>query len=244
MTWGIMTLLNQKNFILEGNIGAGKSTFLSLIEQELPVQIVYEPHEKWQNVGLGENLLDRFYKDTKRWAYTFQSYAFITRVIEQQEKAKTNEYGVQILERSVYSDRYCFAKNCFEMGTLSSLEWDLYKEWFEWLIANYSPKPTGFIYLKTDPEICYQRLSKRARHEETDITLEYLSSLHAKHEKWLINKEDVASYLKDVPVLILDCNKEFESDTEQMKKHINAIASFLQTPGGAVAKGVSSSISL
>ena len=239
-----MTLLNQKNFILEGNIGAGKSTFLSLIEKELSVQIVYEPHTKWQNVGPGENLLDRFYKDTKRWAYTFQSYAFITRVIEQQEKAKNNPHGVQVLERSVYSDRYCFAKNCFEMGTLSALEWDLYQEWFEWLVSNYSPAPTGFIYLRTDPEVCYERLSKRAREEEVGVSLEYLSSLHAKHEKWLIDKEEIASYLKEVPVLILDCNIEFESDKVQMKKHIDAIASFIKTQGVTVPQGVSSSVSL
>ena len=80
-----MVSTNQKVFILEGNIGAGKSTFLSLIKELLPVQIVYEPVEKWQHVGAGENILEKFYTDTHRWAYTFQSYAFITRVIEQKE---------------------------------------------------------------------------------------------------------------------------------------------------------------
>lgn len=224
-----MSIANQRSFILEGNIGAGKSTFLSLIEKELPVQVVYEPHRKWQDVGPGENLLDLFYKDTKRWAYTFQSYAFITRVIEQQEKAKHNPFSVQVLERSVYSDRYCFAKNCFEMGTLSSLEWKLYRDWFEWLVSSYSVRPAGFIYLRTDPEICYQRLCKRSRTEEAGISFEYLSSLHEKHESWLIKKEGVAPYLEDTPVLVLDCNLEFEANKEQMRNHINAIQAFVRS---------------
>ena len=40
----------SKAIIVEGNIGAGKSTFLRLINDLLDVQVVYEPHEQWQNV--------------------------------------------------------------------------------------------------------------------------------------------------------------------------------------------------
>lgn len=239
-----MISYDQKSFIIEGNIGAGKSTFLSLIEQELPVQVVYEPHQKWQDVGAGDNLLEKFYSDTPRWAYTFQSYAFITRIMEQMKKAKENKHGTQVLERSVYSDRYCFAKNCFESGTMSALEWKLYQEWFEWLIVNYAPKPTGFIYLKTDPDICFARLTKRAREEEVGVSLEYLQSLHNKHEAWLLDKHEVASYLHDVPVLVLDCNKEFENDKEQMKKHRDAIISFIHSPQSAGIQSTSSFLSL
>jgi len=223
-----MSTLEQKSFIVEGNIGAGKSTFLRLVQERLPVQIVYEPHTKWQKVDDKENLLDKFYQDTTRWAYTFQSYAFVTRVVEQQRKARENKYGVQVLERSVYSDRYCFAKNCFEMGTLSKLEWTLYREWFEWLIDNYATKPTGFIYLKTDPKVCYERLKHRARAEESEVPLSYLEKLHTKHEDWLMNKKDVASYLVNTPVLELDCNSDFENDTERFEKHLDAIAEFMK----------------
>jgi len=185
----------------------------------------------WNDVEGKAHPYSSFYKDIPRWAYTFQSYAFITRIIEQMEKAKHNEHGVQVLERSVYSDRYCFAKNCFEQGTMSALEWKLYQEWFEWLIVNYAPKPTGFIYLKTDPEVCFKRLNKRGREEEAGVPLEYLQSLHDKHEAWLLNKHEVASYLHDVPVLIIDCNQEFENDKEQMQKHKNAILAFIQRSG-------------
>jgi len=234
----------QKIFIVEGNIGAGKSTFLRLIKERLPVQVVFEPLARWQKVGENGNLLEKFYQDTKRWGYTFQTYAFITRIMEQQQKAFENQYGTQVLERSVFSDRYCFAKNCYEMGTISKLEWDLYTQWFEWLVDNYSQKPDGFIYLRTAPQVCYERLQKRARSEESIVSFDYLNLLHAKHEEWLINKNNIASYLQSTPVLSLDCDKDFENCPQELDAHIRAIELFIENTTLAGSSGYKSLHSL
>ena len=220
-----MIIKESKAIIVEGNIGAGKSTFLRLIKDLLDVQVVYEPHEQWQDIE-GENLLDAFYKDSNRWAYTFQSYAFITRIMAQEQADKTSTSSLQILERSVYSDRYCFAKNAFEMGTMTSLEWKLYKDWWSWFVKHYTKKPSGFIYLQTSPEVSYQRLLKRARSEEVAVPLHYLTMLHNKHENWLIEKNDIEDYIKDIPVLVLDCTQDFESNPELCKKYAQQIIDF------------------
>lgn len=209
--------------VIEGNIGAGKSTFLHLLNQYLQIDPVFEPHDKWQNIGDGENLLEKFYTDIRRWAYTFQTYAFVTRVLEQEKQVRNSKTNVQVLERSVYSDRYCFAKNCYEMGVMQSLEWQLYRDWFNWLVDGYTTKPTGFIYLQTDPNVCYDRLRKRNRHEEAAVPLDYLKRLHEKHEDWLIQRAEVADYLKDTPVLTLPCNHDFESDEQELTKHLSKI---------------------
>ena len=216
----------KKCLIVEGNIGAGKSTFLGILNDYLDVQIVYEPHHKWQKVGTAGNLLEMFYKETPRWAYTFQSYAFITRILEQKNMAEKSPSPVQILERSVHSDRYCFAKNCYEMGTMTDLEWQLYKGWFAWLAEGYSVKPDGFIYLKTSPQVCHKRLLKRNRSEESLVPLSYLQKLNQKHEKWLLEKEGIEEYLKDVPVLSLECDVDFEDNKQEQQKHVDDIVSF------------------
>lgn len=213
-------------FILEGNIGAGKSTFLKIIGSALNAQIVYEPVEKWQNIS-GENILQQFYTEMPRWAYSFQTYAFVTRVVSQRENALNNKTPLQILERSVFSDRYCFAKNCYEMGKMSNMEWQLYREWFDWLVANYTPTPDAFIYLQTDPEVCYNRLQARNRSEETGVSLDYLKLLHEKHENWLIHKQDLLPYISKVPVITLPCNEDFEHNVDNQKKHIDKIFEFL-----------------
>jgi len=222
-----ITSQDQRNFVVEGNIGAGKSTFLKILQNHLSIQAVFEPHERWQHAGGAENLLEKFYVDTPRWAYTFQTYAFVTRVMEQQEQAKINPFPAQILERSVFSDRYCFAKNCFELGSMSTLEWKLYCEWFSWLVDNYVAKPAGFIYLRTDPQVCYQRLLKRDRHEEAAVSVDYIEKLHAKHEGWLVARQDVAPYLQNVPVLILNCDQDFEHNLDEQSRHIAQVLDFL-----------------
>lgn len=218
---------NQKYFVVEGNIGSGKSTFLKVINTFLNAQVVYEPHEKWQDIA-GENLLDHFYSDTQRWAYTFQTYAFITRVLEREKEARKNIYPFQILERSVFSDRYCFAQNCYELGLMTPLEWKLYQDWFAWLIDTYMVKPSGFIYLQTDPKVCYDRIQKRKRPEEAKVSIDYLELLHNKHEKWLIEKQEVAAYIQETPVLVIPCNEDFEQSIAMQKAHMTKIVDFLE----------------
>jgi len=219
----------QPYVVIEGNVGSGKSTFLKLIQNYFNAQIVFEPHQKWQHEDSEQNLLGKFYTDTQRWAYTFQTYAFVTRIVTQEEHAKRNPYAVQFLERSVFSDRYCFAKNAHEQGHMNMLEWKLYTEWFSWLVEGYVPKPTAFIYLQVDPKVCFKRLQKRDRAEEANVSLEYLEQLHVKHEQWLLKKEGIADYLYDVPVLTLAAGGEFESERDVLEKHVAQIEIFLNT---------------
>jgi deoxyadenosine/deoxycytidine kinase len=217
--------------VLEGNIGAGKSTFLKIIQDDLGIDVIPEPTARWQNLGVHSNLLDLFYKDTKRWAYTFQSFAFVSRIqaiVEHMEVAHRN--SIHVLERSVYCDRYCFAQNCFESNLMTPLEWHIYTEWFTWLVEKYMPRPQGFIYLRTDPSICYQRLLKRQRKEEATISLDYLEKLHEKHEDWLVRGKGVGSTaIATVPVLTLDCNIDFETNSAHRNRMIDAVASFINT---------------
>lgn len=47
------------------------------------LQMVPEPVDQWQNVnGQGGNMLQQFYDNPRRYAYTFQNYVFITRVMQ------------------------------------------------------------------------------------------------------------------------------------------------------------------
>jgi len=45
--------------------------------------------------------------------------------------------------------------------------------------------PDLFVYLRTDPDMLLHRIKSRARPEEQNITIEYLTSLHQLHENWV-----------------------------------------------------------
>ena len=97
-------------FCVEGNISVGKSTFLQRIANETIelrdlVEIVPEPVAKWQDVGPDHfNILDAFYAEPQRYAYTFQNYVFVTRVMQERESSGGIK-PLRLMERSVFSDR-------------------------------------------------------------------------------------------------------------------------------------------
>ena len=50
-----------------------------------------------------------YYQDPKRWGFTFQIYAFMTRLNKWREYSQLTGEGIRISERSLLSDRYIFA---------------------------------------------------------------------------------------------------------------------------------------
>ena len=68
---------------IEGNIGAGKSTLLRYIREHYPkIVLIDEPVDIWETMKTpdGKNIIQHFYGDMKRWAYTFQNTALLTRI--------------------------------------------------------------------------------------------------------------------------------------------------------------------
>ena len=214
-------------YIVEGNIGAGKSTFLRLIQTHLPhITVVFEPLHNWQSQVYGQSILSNFYKDPQRWAYTMETLAMACRVQEHlKEQSDTN--SLRLMERSIYSGHYAFATNGYKNGFMTQLEWNVYLEWFNFLVTGHCKPPHGFIYLDVDPDVAYKRIQKRNRAAEKNITLDYIRQIDDCHKAFLIEKKDVLADLKNVPVLVLDCNKEFEADQSQFLAHAQSVADFM-----------------
>ncbi|KAM9394427.1 deoxycytidine kinase 2-like [Pholidichthys leucotaenia] len=238
-----------KRVSIEGNIAVGKSTFAKLLQSACSYwEVVAEPVSKWQNIQSGtskgtdapsqttvSNLLQMMYEDPQRWSYTFQTYSCMSRLRTQLQPPPAhllNAEGqpVQVYERSVYSDRYIFALNMFEMGSINSTEWTIYQDWHSLLVEQFGHQVEleGIIYLRAPPEKCLERLARRGRQEEKDVKLDYLDKLHAQHERWLIDKSTEIHFekLKHVPVLQLDASVEFKSDPEVQKLFVTKVKNF------------------
>jgi thymidylate kinase len=174
---------------LDGNIGVGKSTLLETIREHFPeIVIVQEPVDIWTQLKTeeGTNLLELFYKDKKRWAFTFQQAAMLSRLLILQKAIKEAKPGQLILsERSVLTDRHVFASMLHADGTLNALEWSLYMSWYD---AFASSLPiAGILYINTGVDTALTRIQSRGRAGELEISKEYLMALDTQHRAWLAN---------------------------------------------------------
>ena len=84
-------------YLLEGNIGVGKSTFLKLVKEHLPeLKVLTEPVDNWNNLIYGQSLLENFYKQPKRWAYTLETLTMICRaqdhILQQKKPDRTHVF--------------------------------------------------------------------------------------------------------------------------------------------------------
>ncbi len=172
--------------LLEGNIGAGKTTVGSTIAMSDSFGFIEEPTSLWRE-GFASNMLDLFYSDTKRWAFTFQICAFVTRAKTWHEIWQQTDHNKVILERSVYCDRHVFAKNCHQTGLFTPTEYQLYCSMWDFVVAQYVDEPDAIIYLRTPADVCLKRIKARGRVEETGIPVEYLIQLEQLHDDWLLN---------------------------------------------------------
>lgn len=219
----------KRPFVLsiEGNIGVGKSTLLDYLKEHLPLTIGQEPCEQWQQVGKG-NLLDHFYQDPQRWAYTFQTYALLTRIQLQKSVIASAQTPFCVFERSVYSDHFCFAQTAFELGSMKPLEWNLYQKLFNWLTTREQIPLDAIVYLRLSPEGCHKRIQQRARSEEQSISHDYLQRIHQHHETWLLDH-----HAKQIPLLIINID-ERAPQAGELARQTELIKEFLTLQTAAV----------
>lgn len=208
--------MSPKIISLEGNIGAGKSTFALLLKKKFPqYNIILEPVDLWINLkDKNKNLLQYFYEDKKRWGYTFQNYAYITRISQMLKYIdKSKDDDIIITERSIWTDKYIFAKMLYDNGDLSEIEWQCYNTWFNFF--NKKIQLSAIIYINTDPKINFERIKIRNRSSEKNIPIEYLENLNKYHNDWILNDS--------VPTCICDGNIDFKNNHDNQEMMFNKI---------------------
>lgn len=209
--------MNNKKIVIsiDGNIGSGKSTFLKLLKEKYSDKFYFakEPVDEWLNIG-GENLLEKFYTNKERWSYTFQNFAYITRINELKKGLKSDKQVI-ITERSTHTDKNIFAKMLVDDGYMTQFELELYNTWFN----NFNINIDGQIYIRTDLDKCVTRIQERNRNGESSIPREYLSSLEKNHEDWLMNHNNI---------LILDGNQDFKTDNSIQEQYIELFDNYIQ----------------
>jgi deoxycitidine kinase/deoxyguanosine kinase len=224
-----LSSVNNKNPIiisLEGNIGAGKTTLLSELEKRYygnkEIKFLREPVDEWAKIrdSAGNTILSKFYADSKSYSFAFQIMAYSTRLHALRKLVADNpDCKIIICERSLDADKHVFAKMLHDEGTMESVMYQIYDKYFNLYETMF--QLNAVIYVNTDAEICFQRISKRAREGESLIPVEYLITCRSYHQTWLLST--------DMPVLHLDTNSDatFEGNSDPGTRWLNQIDGFI-----------------
>jgi len=181
---------------IEGNIGVGKSTFVNFLKEackdnNLPnIIFLQEPIDEWNKIKVDNiTILEKFYKEPKKYAFTFQMMAFISRLLIIQKVIEENKNAIIISERCLLTDKYVFAKMLYDSHEIDPYSYQIYNLWFD-QFYNKLPKHKH-IYLKSTPEIIKLRINNRNRKGEDNIDLNYLYKCDNYHNNYFDNNNDL-----------------------------------------------------
>ncbi|TVR67300.1 MAG: hypothetical protein EA427_14265, partial [Spirochaetaceae bacterium] len=160
--------------LLEGQIGAGKTALGEILERELALPLFRELEDP-----VTETLLDRYYRDKHRWAYTMQTHFLAHRFRMIRELSRT---GGGIMDRSVFGDRI-FAQMLAAEGYMDAEEFSTYTSLLEGILEE-TPPPRLLVYLDCPVETARERIRRRNRGQEPEIPREYLENLNRRYLEW------------------------------------------------------------
>jgi deoxyadenosine/deoxycytidine kinase len=127
---------------------------------------------------------------------------------------------VIITERSLYTDKYVFAKMLFDQGKIEDVCYQIYLNWFDEFAKDF---PINYsVYVNTEPQNCYDRIHKRSRDGEEFIPLSYLKDCHNYHENFLDAKTGIKT-----DKLVLDGNVDIYENEKIVEEWLEQIDTFI-----------------
>ena len=191
--------------VIEGNIGAGKTTLARMISEKYQAKLVLEQ--------FADNpFLPKFYENQEQYSFPLEM-AFLAERYNQLNRELSH---FDLFSTFTVSDYYFMKSLIFAQNTLQPDEYNLYRQFFT-IIYDKMPKPDLYVYLHKNPEMLLKNIALRGRSYETFITKEYLEKI----------SQGYFGYFKqqnDLPILIIDTNAiDFENKPEDFGKITNII---------------------
>lgn len=160
---------------IAGNMGVGKSTLTRLLAKDLSWTPFYEAVD--DNPYLAD-----FYKDMRQWSFHSQIFFLSRRLRYQRDIANYPESVVQ--DRSIYEDAEIFARNLYQRKNMTQRDYQVYRDLYEEFIQ-FLPRPDLIIYLKASLPTLIERIHRRGRDFEQDVSPLYLQQLNELYTAWI-----------------------------------------------------------
>ncbi|MCD6332626.1 MAG: deoxynucleoside kinase [Bacteroidales bacterium] len=171
--------------VIEGNIGAGKTSLATKISQDYRAKLILE--------RFAENpFLEKFYQNPDRYALSLEM-AFLT---DRYHQLKDELQSGDMFHPFFVSDYYFTKSLIFARNTLSGDEFHLYAQLFH-IIHSSLPKPDLYVYLHLDTKQLLWNIQNRGRAYEKVITADYLDSIRSSYFEYLKQQSEMRIALVD-----------------------------------------------
>jgi len=192
--------MDYKFIVIEGNIGAGKTSLSTKIADNFNAKLILEQ--------FADNpFLPKFYKDQEKYSFPLEMSFLADRY---------NQLKIELANRDLFksftiSDYYFMKSLIFSRQTLQEDEYSLYERFF-YIIYNSLPKPDLYVYLHVSVDNLIGNIKKRGRKYEQEISSDYLQKIQDGYFNFLKQQ-------KDLKILILDVNNiDFVNCTDDYSK--------------------------
>jgi len=197
--------LKYKYLVIEGNIGAGKTSLASMLAEETGSRLVLE--------AFSDNpFLAKFYEDPDRYAFQLE-LSFLS---ERYQQIKTELGQPDLFGQSVISDYFLAKSFIFSKYNLKDDEMKLFEKLFS-IINLQAPKPDLYVYLHLPVESLLENIRQRGRSYEKHIQYKYLKEVQEGYFGFFKSQQEMK-------ILVIDTSRlDFvnkNSDFQQMKKVI------------------------
>ena len=193
--------------VIEGNIGAGKTTLAQMIAEKYQAKLVLEK--------FADNpFLPKFYENQHQYSFPLEM-AFLAERYNQLNRELSH---FELFSSFTVSDYYFMKSLIFAQNTLQTDEYNLYRQFFT-IIYDRMPKPDLYVYLHKEPDLLLQNIAKRGRSYETYITKEYLEKITQGYFNFFRQQ-------REIRILVIDTNGiDFVKKTEDFEKITETIFS-------------------
>jgi deoxyadenosine/deoxycytidine kinase len=197
--------MQHQFLIIEGNIGAGKTTLSQMLAEDFGFKLLLEE--------FADNpFLPHFYQNPDRYAFPVELFFMTERHKQlQQELAQRDLFQEGILADYIFYKTLLFARN-----NLNTEEYRLFQRLFNILNAAF-PKPDLLVYLHRSVDRLMDNIRKRGRAFEQEIEPSYLQEIQQSYFEFFRSNEQL-------PILIIDIeNLDFLNNPEDYQKILDLI---------------------
>jgi len=193
--------------VIEGNIGAGKTTLASRIADEFNAQLVLE--------HFADNpFLPKFYTDPEKYSFPLELSFLASRYKQLKEELVTQD----LFKAFTIADYYFMKSLVFASSTLTGDEFNLYRQIF-YIIYGSLPKPDIYVYLHLNTDRLIKNIERRGRNYEKSITKEYLQKIQDSYFQFFRQNPENR-------YLIIDINEiDFVASENHYRKMVETIFS-------------------